>query len=58
MLSKSIEVYIVEMTTKFLLVKLPFLDVPVKMNYEFFDDRLKAGYYIVHPLSKYKFSWM
>jgi|GEM_PF-2312936 len=49
---KSIKVEILEVFPKFLNIKLPFLDVPVKMNYEFFLKRVEAGYFQILNQSK------
>ena len=45
--SKSVGVKILESTSEFVKVELPFVNVPVRMNYEFFNKRLEDGYFHV-----------
>lgn len=42
---KSIIIEILESTPSYVKVKLPFVEVPIKMNYPFFLKRLKSGYF-------------
>ena len=42
---KPIYIKVLETNLDFVKVKLPFLDVPVSMNREFFNKRLKNGYF-------------
>lgn len=42
---QPINIEILEKTPEFVAVKLPFLDVPVQMNYHFFNKRLESGYF-------------
>ncbi len=43
--SKSINVDVLESAPDFVKVKLPFLEIPVKMNRDFFNSRLQIGYF-------------
>lgn len=43
--SKSINVDVLESAPDFVKVKLPFLEIPVKMNHDFFNSRLQIGYF-------------
>ncbi|MEM6316625.1 MAG: hypothetical protein AAF960_03090 [Bacteroidota bacterium] len=45
MTTTHIPVKIVATQDSNLAVKLPFLDVPVTMNYDFFSKRVEAGYF-------------
>ena len=43
--TKSIDIEILEMNQDFIKVKLPFLNIPIDMNYQFFNPRLENGYF-------------
>lgn len=45
MITKPIQVEILEESKDGLKVKLPFFEVPVEMNWAFFNKRLDAGYF-------------
>ena len=45
MKKKSIKVQVLESTPDFIKVQLPFLQIPVKMNYDFFRSRIQDGYF-------------
>ena len=47
MKKEPVQIEIVEKNSDFLKVKLPFLDIPVEMNWAFFNKRLEAGYFII-----------
>lgn len=42
---KPINIKVIGTTSDFVKVKLPFLNIPVKMNHQFFAKRLEQGYY-------------
>ena len=42
---EPIEIQILEETSEFVKVKLPFLEVPVEMNQSFLKKRLDSGYF-------------
>lgn len=41
----SIDIEVLEKTSEFVAVKLPFLKIPVQMNHQFFKKRLESGYF-------------
>lgn len=45
MITRPIQVEVLEESKDGLKVKLPFLEVPVEMNWAFFNKRLDAGYF-------------
>ena len=45
MTRKSIMVEVLESNADAVKVKLPFLSVPVEMNYAFFQRRIQSGYF-------------
>ncbi len=45
MKNKSIKIHVLESAEDFVKVKLPFLEIPVKMNHDFFNSRLQTGYF-------------
>jgi len=45
MINERISVQILEKKKDKLAVKLPFLEIPVTMNYDFFNRRLATGYF-------------
>lgn len=45
--NKSVDVKILESNPNFVKVALPFLDIPVCMNHEFFNKRIESGYFNV-----------
>lgn len=47
MKAQSVNIQILDQTGDFVSVKLPFLDVPVKMNNEFLEKRIQNGYFKV-----------
>lgn len=51
MVAKSVDIIILESTPNFIKVKLPFLDIPVQMNHQFFNSRLRQGYFKVRYVS-------
>lgn len=52
MITRPIQVEILEESKDGLKVKLPFLEVPVEMNWAFFNKRLDAGYFkLLHSKS-------
>ena len=52
MSTKPIDVKIIDSTPNFITVKLPFLDIPVKMNHELFNKRMESGYFQISGLSR------
>ncbi|MEL6865775.1 MAG: hypothetical protein AAFP19_15225 [Bacteroidota bacterium] len=44
---QSVNVKILESEENFVKVELPFVEVPVFMNREFFNKRIKSGYFNV-----------
>jgi hypothetical protein len=42
---KPIDIEILESTPKSVKVKLPFLDIPVEMDQQFFQPRMEKGYF-------------
>lgn len=54
MISKQIPVDVISANSSYIDVKLPFLDIPVKMNHELFKKRLSDGYFKVRKRSKKK----
>ena len=44
-INKAIEIQIIESTPDLVRVQLPFLEVPVEMNREFFNRRIQSGYF-------------
>ncbi len=54
--SKSVKVKILNFSRDGVKVKLPFLDIPIKMSLQFFNKRLEAGYFKVdkHVRSKFR----
>ena len=44
---RPINIEILEITDDQLKVKIPFIDIPVKMNHHFFYNRLDCGYFNV-----------
>ena len=44
---KSIDIQVIKTTPEMVTVKLPFIEVPVGMNYDFFKKRLESGYFNV-----------
>ena len=47
MYTRPVIIEILELSSEYVIVKLPFLNVPVKMNHSFVESRLKAGYFVV-----------
>ena len=45
MVNKPIQVEIVEENQNGIIVRLPFLEVPIEMNWAFFNKRVEAGYF-------------
>ena len=45
--TKSIEVEVLEFNPNQVKVKVPFLDIPINMNHEFFNKRVESGYFSV-----------
>lgn len=43
--SKPIDIEILESNQKFVKVKMPFLDIPVEMDQQFFKPRMEKGYF-------------
>ena len=43
----AIPVEILKMTPNSIALKLPFVDIPVTMNYDFFTKRIENGYFLV-----------
>jgi len=54
MISKQIPVDVISANSSYIDVKLPFLDIPVKMNHELFKKRLSDGYFKVRKRSSSK----
>lgn len=54
MITRPIQVEILEESKDGLKVKLPFLEVPIEMNWAFFNKRLDVGYFKVSAESKKK----
>ena len=48
--TKSIDIEILEMNQDFIKVKLPFLNIPIDMNYQFFNQRLENVYFNINNL--------
>ena len=44
---KSIPIKIIYRSQKYIKVKLPFIAIPIKMGYKFFDSRLEEGYFTI-----------
>lgn len=44
---KKVPIEILEHSKETIKVKLPFLDVPVEMNQNFFKSRLEQGYFVI-----------
>jgi len=44
-MNKPIQVEIVEENQDGIIVRLPFLDIPIEMNWAFFKKRVEAGYF-------------
>lgn len=44
-MNKPIQVEIVEENQDGIIVRLPFLDIPIEMNWAFFNKRVEAGYF-------------
>lgn len=44
-MQKPIAIEILYRSPEFVKVKFPFLEIPVKMSYDFFNKRVNAGYY-------------
>lgn len=42
---QSINVEILESTSDFVKIKLPFIEVPIQVNYQFFKPRVENGYF-------------
>jgi hypothetical protein len=42
---KPIDIEILESTPQCVKVKLPFLDIPVEMDHQFFKPRMEKGYF-------------
>lgn len=49
MVNKPIQVEIVEENQNGVIVRLPFLEVPIEMNWAFFTKRVEAGYFQLRP---------
>ena len=47
MSTKPIDVKIIDSSPDSVTVKLPFLEVPIQMNHELFNKRMKSGYFQV-----------
>lgn len=45
MVNKPIQVEIVEEKQDAIIVRLPFLEVPIEMNWAFFNKRVEVGYF-------------
>lgn len=50
--TKTIDIEILEMNQDFIKVKLPFLNIPIDMNYQFFNPRLENGYFNIKNFPK------
>ena len=48
----QITVKVLNRTTEYIKVKLPFIKIPIKMNHNFFKQRVKMGYFKVKDLNK------
>ncbi len=48
---QSVNVKILEATPDLVKVKLPFMDIPVQMSYNFFQKRLEKGYFKIQENS-------
>ena len=54
MRDRTINIDIVQSNTKHVYIKLPFMGIPVKMNHEYFQNRIENGYFKVKKRSMKK----
>lgn len=54
MVNKPIQVEIVEENQDAIIVRLPFLEVPIEMNWAFFNKRVEAGYFQLHQQDRHQ----
>ncbi len=54
MTTKTISVDIVSSNAQYVYIKMPFLDIPVEMSYEYFFQRIAEGYFKIKKRSMKK----